>query len=363
MADDIIDLNNIENMHQVLDRFSTLTQSVNSFDKANSNILYGLNMTQNKAIVNENRDKKGYVFFTRPQLNMQATNLRNVRQFYNLLTKDPNTIHRYIRCMLDPRQMFSNNIYSPIVDNTNPFIPILTNTIKTVSGWPDITMPTFTSAEGLRKEQMSMGDGTTDIYEAFDIDCTFRNTRDEPLMLLFQTWVMYIGLVFEGVLMPYFDMIVENEIDYNTRIYRLIMDESNTIVKKIAAVGASFPVNVPTGKFYDYNDDEIYNMANKEVNIRFKCNGAMYEDPILIKEFNMTNCIFNSEVRILIDMNFKEGSAHSLVKIPNDLLYAFNYRATPIINTNTFELEWWISKYSKTYQKVMKIYEKTRSKL
>jgi len=236
------------------------------------------------------------------------------------------------------------------VDESNGFIPILTNTIKNVSGWPDIVAPSFASSSGVRKEQWAIMDGSIEIYEAFDLDCTFRNIKNEPTIMLFQTWLYYMAKVFEGMMSPYIDMISNNEIDYNTRIYRLILDESKRFVTKIAATGASFPVNVPTGKFFDYTDENKYNMQTKDINIRFKCLGAMYNDPILIKEFNEVSAIFNSDVR-----NLLTGKNNNLEEIPYDLLKYTNNRGYPIINPTTYELKWYLSKSSITYKTLSKL--------
>ena len=227
---------------------------------------------------------------------------------------------------------------------------LLNNTLKSLSGWPDIVTPTFASKAGVRKEQYIQADGAVDIYESFDLDCNFRNTRDEPIILMMQTWLFYMSAVFEGVMSPYLDMIAENEIDYNTRIYRIVMDESKRYVKKIAATGASFPINVPSGKFYDYNDATKYNDQTKEINIRFKCMGAMYNDAILVKEFNETGAIFNPDIRKLINGD----TSHNLELIPYDLLERLNHRGYPIIDSDTMELTWWISKDSLTYKELLK---------
>ena len=71
------------------------------------------------------------------------------------------------------------------------------------------------------------------------MDVTFKNTKGNPLLYFFYIWIKYQTLVFEGILNPYMDMIVENEIDYNTRIYRLVMDQQKRYVTYIAATGAS----------------------------------------------------------------------------------------------------------------------------
>jgi hypothetical protein len=338
-----IDINNIEN----LDEFFKYTQEVGSVNKAVSNNLYGLNHQGVDGIIPENRDSYGMAFFTRPQLNLKSANLRNDRKLYSLLTTNPASIQRYTRCLLDPRLRFEN-INTPLLDPRMAFIPVFTNNLKSMSGWPDIVLPTFTSKEGVRKEQYIQADGHTDIYESFDLDCTFRNTKDEPIISILITWLRYMANVFEGMFSPYLDYIVSNRIDYQTRIYRLVLDESKRYVKKIAATGASFPVNVPTGKFFDLNKENKYNDQTRDINVRFKSVGAMYNDDILIQEFNKTGAVFNPEIRNLIN-----GRPHSLEKIPYDMLSMFNNRGYPVINAETLELEWWVDKNSLTYKSIM----------
>ena len=129
-----------------LDGFIETTQPFGSIEKAIGNTLYGLNHRKVKNITPKNRDMYGYVFFTRPQLKLTDENIKNYRPFYNLLTNKKSSIQNYIRNILDPRLKDC-----PIVDEKLAFIPILTNTVKTVSGWPDKVSPTFTSKEGVRK--------------------------------------------------------------------------------------------------------------------------------------------------------------------------------------------------------------------
>lgn len=356
---------------QTLDKFHALTQSTGSVDKALSNNLYGLNHQQVKGILPENRDSYGLTFFTRPQLNLQNSNLRNIRQFYNLLTTKANSVQRYVRATLDPRLSLNQVVSTPesdggktkvaqgavltdLVDKNMAFIPVLTNTIKSMSGWPDVVMPSFTSKSGLKKEQWSIADGSIEIFEAFDLDLNFRNIKDEPIILMMQTWLTYMAQVFEGNISPYMDFITENEIDYNTRIYRIVLDESKRYVKKIAATGASFPINVPSGKFYDYNDATKYNDQTKEINIRFKCMGAMYNDSMLIREFNETGAIFNPNIRKLLNGD----PSHNLEVIPYDLLERLNHRGYPIIDTDTMELTWYINKDSLSYKELLKTVNK-----
>jgi len=349
-----------------LDEFIAMTQPIGSIDQATSNTLYGLNHTGVKSVVPENRDSKGYVFFTRPQLNFSTSNLANVRRFYSLLSTDKDSVHRYVRCMLDPRVGLDSitttkgkirqsiSVNSNLVDDKLAYIPVLTNTLLDMSGWPDMTVSTFASKQGVRKEQYVQIDSSVDIYESFDLDCTFRNIRDEPIVLMMQSWLLYAACVFEGIMNPYHDMLAENEIDYNTRIYRLIMDETGTYVKRIAATGASFPINVPTGKLFDFTSGPKYMDNNKELNIRFKCVGAIYDD-ILIKEFNDATCIFNQDLK-KIRYNGNVASIAGYEKIPRELRDQLNHRGYPLINRRTFELEWWIEiKHSKDWNRTISL--------
>jgi len=339
-----------------VDKFIALTQPIGSIEQALSNNMVGINHEQVKSVLQENRDTYGLTFFTRPQINFRTPNLRNIRQFYSMLTKTKESVHRYVRCMLDPRLAYEG-INTPLVDNKMAFIPILTNNLKSISGWPDIVVPTYSSKEGLKKEQWGIVDGSIDIFNSFDIDATFRNVKNEPITLMMQSWLLYMASVFDGKLSPYIDYIANNRIDYNTRIYRLVLDESKRYVKKIAATGASFPVNVPVGKFFDYSDATKYNDQTKDINIRFRCFGAMYNDEILVKEFNETSAIFNLDIRTMLNDNWGKAlpdETPTLALIPHYMLDKLNHRGYPVIDYKTYELKWYLSKSSTDYMNIEK---------
>ena len=352
---------------------------IGSVQRAISNNLYGINFRQTGAVIPRSKDQYGYTFFTRPQLNLSTMNITNYRGFYSLLTQNKVSYQRFTRCILDPRlgntgaSEQSNGIICPLVDRHNPFISVLSNNVVSLSGWPDLTVPVRTSEAGLYGQQHTMVDGVTNHFEAFDLDVTFRNTRGIPLIYVFYIWIKYHTLVLEGILNPYLDMITENEIDYNTRIYRLVMDTQKRYVTQIACTGASFPLNVPTGNLFDYNSDTPYNTKNSEVNIRFSCMGFMAFEDIIKMYFNQTSGIFNQDMRKLInaDMNASSGSDSVLredpgkiystpgggyVKIPyllstvadlggiDNRALSVNHKALPYINLYTNELEWWVKK-------------------
>lgn len=347
MSEDLI-------MNRSLDDYFKNT-NIGSINRAIGNNLYGINHRQTPTAVPSNKDIYGLTFFTRPQLNLQADNIRNVRQFYPLLTTESNSIQMAIRCLLDPRIIKGysikkgtakdneikdynvDSLNTLLIDNEMAFIPILTNNLNSLSGWPDIVLPTFDSKPGLFNEVYSQADGITRNFESFDIDATFRNTKGDPIIYMFYIWLHYASLVFKGDLVPYLDFITENEIDYNTRIYRLVLDKQKDKVTKIAATGASFPISVPTGSFFDFNSEKPFNEQNKDFTIRFRCLGVDYQDDILIYEFNKTVEIFNPNMKSSI-------IEKEMVKIAKKDLVTMNNRGYPRINPKTYELEWWVNK-------------------
>lgn len=307
---------------------------IGSIQQAIGNSFYGINHRQIPTALLANRERYGYTFFTRPQLNLQSANIRAQRLFYPLLTNDKNTVQNYVRSILDPRVALTLN--PTLCDPYNGFIPVLTNNLKSISGWDDYIAPTFTSDEGNYKESVSFVDGNILNYQTYDIECTFRNTRGDPIIYMIYIWLLYQSFVFEGIMSPYPDMIIENEIDYNTRIYRLVMDKSNTFVRKILATGASFPITLPLGNFFDYTSDSPTNSEIYDFTIRFRCMGITYQDDILIHEFNEVTKIFNPSMR-------DQNRATDMVKVPKALLVIFNNRGYPRINPATYELEWYVS--------------------
>lgn len=328
--------------------------ALGSLSRAVGNTLYGINHQQVPPVLPMTKDMYGLTLMVRPQLNLQTDNLRNVRSLYSLLSTSETSIQRYIRCMLDPRLQhghgsgeYSKPLTCPLVDPLQAFIPVASSTLLTLSGWPDVVSPLFVSEPGLYKENYLQVDGTTKIYNNYDLDLTFRNFRGNPLVQLFQTWQTYTSCVFEGTLVPYLDFIIENEIDYMTRIYKFTFASDKETINMMAATGVSVPISTPMGNFFDHNHEMPFNNQVKEFTVRMSSLGAIYNDPILVHEFNKTVQIFNPYMRD----NLRETQ---MTKIPRDVIGLFNNRGYPRINHTNMKLEIWIQ--TDIYNKVIEAY-------
>ncbi|MBE0438201.1 MAG: hypothetical protein IBX57_00345 [Gammaproteobacteria bacterium] len=342
--------------------FASKLNGVGSLSSAQSDNLRGINLNLSGTPAPKNQDSYGYTFFTRPDLNMSYDNLAMNRMLTPLLTDDTKSMARALRCMLDPRgeRQGQQSIKSEIFNYRQAFLPVLTNNLINISGWPDIVADTYTSKEGVYKESYSMVDGTTHIFNTFDITANFRNIQGDPITLLFAVWVTYQSMVYDGTMVPYPDLILENEIDYNTRIYRLVMDETYKYVQKIAACGAAFPLAAPLGASFNYSNETNYNQDNDQISIPFRCMGVNYLDPILVKEFNQTvvnkfpsmSDKSNNRNHLMVqisdtesygdDGNFSVNPKYGA--IGRTLMNLLNYSLYPRINPDTMELEWWTTK-------------------
>lgn len=304
---------------------------------------YGFNHRDIGIPLPKNTDSFGYTFFTRPRLRLSYDNLMSDRTFALLNSKDPHSVHRWVRATLDPVHR-RGYVDSPLVDSKQAFIPLLSNSLQSLSGWPDLTVDTYTSAMGLRKEQWTMADGHSKYHSVFSINAEFKNTVNSPINELFYYWTQYALMVHEGLMYPHFDSSIENEIDYQTRIYRLTMDSSKTFITDIAACGVAFPLAANIASRFDFSRETIYNDSNDLVSVPFQCTGAIYKDPILMAEFNMTVQTFNMEMHDAL-----REQRYVLLK-PNEVTL-FNHFGYPRINLDTGRLEWWV--HREDYKSIM----------
>jgi len=321
-------------------------------------VISGHNTMANTTILPANIDHQGYTFFTKPCLNLSYNNVIAVRELAFLGDTNPLSMANAIRCMLNPpgfdtytegrhNDLIGDNYRSQLVNNESAFIPMLSNTLVSISGWRDKTVDTFTSKETNSKSQVSFIDTPPMDYSTYDITAVFSNLEGDPLTTLFRVWTEYGQRVHEGTMLPFPINIVENRIDYNTRIYRFIMDSSRTYVQRVVACGGSFPTAVPLAANVNFNAGEPYTDASNQISIPFRCMGTIYDDPILLTEFNKVVTI--NKPSMLDSRRSKE--MHKLTVWEKTL---FSTKVMfPRVDYISNELEWWVT--NELYQSLTNI--------
>lgn len=300
-----------------------------------SNNLSGYDHRQTGSPVPIDRSASGLTFFTRPLMNLTSENIIPVNYLTNLLTTDEYSYNRYIRCVLDVR-LASQGITTPLFNNLQAFIPLLGNSVLSLSGFPDHVNSVRYAKQGNARQTWMMYDSIPEIYYNYSLSINFRELRGKPITALLLSWLYVGGYSFYGRVLPYLDTQLRKEINYQTRIYRIIFDHTKTRVQEIMCSGVSMPESVPTGRQGDFDVSSPMNESSREISTTWPSIGFFYNQPFIMKEFNSVVCMFN---RAMAD-NYREKYYR---KVPSDLLEAFNFErdAFPRINLDTAEFEWW----------------------
>lgn len=343
----------------------TIESGLGDINTTIANIFRGFNHRGGAVNVPDNKDNQGYTFFTRPRLNLTYDNAYVSRKLRPYLTSDKSSILRAIRVYLDPLSqrgrdvnylrgsLFGENhkslinlaagdiVDSPLVDKDSPFIHILGGTLLSLTGWPDETLDTYTSEPGMMKESFSIVDTYIDNYETSDLTATFRNIKGDAITLLFRAWMEYCGRVLSGEMIPWADSLVEYEIDYETRIWRIVTDVSGRRVTKIGSAVAGIPTANPIGQSMNYDVTRPYSEDTKEISVPFKCVGFEVNDPILVEEFNDTIFMFNPAVEKAVN-DYDNQKAY--VKVPAKWLDYFTGQLVMTIDEESWIIQWWVKR-------------------
>lgn len=309
-------------------------------------MLRGFNRKNNSIAVPINIENQGITLFTKPALNLTEGNTAMAGTLQYMNNPDSRSSGCAIKCMLMPDPVVMGLVpttdgyaledpRSEIVDDRQAFIPIMSSTLKSISGWPDKVIDFFLYDEGIAKEVTGHVDSRPDIFNSFDLTATFGSAEGNFVPSLIAGWYDYMTHVAVGTMTPFPVFITEREIDYNTRIYRIVTDSNNQFITQLACTGASIPGIGTTASSFNFNEENVMNMENGELSVPFKCFGALYNDPIIVKMFNETVVQFNPDMS---DAK-RDGSMAKLSRV--ELITSSFLHSYPRIS-DINELEWWI---------------------
>ena len=335
----------------IRDMIDSLTKVKHGFTLSESmtNTFKGPNIISNTPMLKPNTNLPGYVFTVRPDLNFSTANLRIERKMSPLLTDKANSIMRAIRCILSPQCMmpmhqagFPNRagrmpyLECPLIDKNYPFIAISDNNVKSLTGWPSGQLGIRSTPAGILKEVHLMADGPSTYKGEFSLNMSLNSMKGNPLMYLYYYWILYIGMVYTQSygLMPWPEYLSNGRMDYTTRIYRLIMDETKTYVTEAAMTGYAIPRSIDIGPYFDYQADNYRPYIERTTEVEFACSGVEYLDEIIIKQFNRT-------VEIFQPLMGDKYRSKRLIKVDKKYQKIMNNKVYPWINPISRELEWW----------------------
>lgn len=325
-----------------------LRQGMGKLSSIRDQQFLGFNHRHTSVHLPPNTDYVGHCFFVRPNLNLSRNNAIRVRQLAQLINNEELSIQRWARMTLDYKLEEEENLSSPLVDNTNVFIPLLSNSLKTLTGVPSLVAGTYTTERGIAKEVFSMIDDNVINYDAYTVNCSFRNMNGNPFLILFYSWILAASMQYLGKIEPRMIDRLQKRLNYTTRIYRIVLDHTQTYVTNIWAPIYCFPVSLEVGSTFKYDiDGDPYNKDNDMIDVQFQCVGSIFNDDLLINQFNSVVGMGNVNM-------FDSQRNSSMKKLSKEEALVLNYNGYPRINPNTSEMEWWVSKevYANAKQRI-----------
>ena len=337
----------------------TRTQGYGSTNSSLTDILRGPNTRNVGLPVQSNQDNQGYTFFPRPMCNLHPDNVAASRVLNYLADVNPKSMGSVIRQYLTTQKL--NTKYgippSELVDSEQAFIDILGNTLKNLSGFPDHLATFFTSDEGNAKETYSWVDSRAPIYGSFDLSASFWNIDSDIVTKLLTAYHFYTGNIAYGTMVRFKEFIAYNIIDYQTRIYRIILDKTKSKVLKIACTGPAMFGTPADGGAFNYSSDNVLAVDNQEISVQIKFNSVRYNDPLIVDDFNRTVAFHNplmhaSNLAIIRGA----GGNGSMVLLDKEEVKLMSNRSFPYIhqldqdtiapdgtrvNKGDLVLEWW----------------------
>lgn len=344
------------NLPRFIDYLTKIKHGFN-ISSAMTDAFKGPNIITNSTLYKPNTNQSGYVFTTRPDLNLSSVNIKIERRFMPLLTDNEMSVMRAIRLILSPRMAMKipmveysgsltgqsdliRNPNNPLINPQYPFIAISDNNVKSLTGWPSGGgLGIHSTPAGILKEVHIMADSPNNYNTEFSLNLSLNSMQGSPTLYLYYFWILYIGCVLSQTygMMPWPEYLGNGRLDYTCRHYRLIMDETRTYVNEIGMTGYSIPRNIDIGPIFDYQAENPRPYVDRSIDVEFACSGAIYLDDLVIKQFNETVQMFKPEMH-------KSKRQQYMVKVEKKWHKIFNNQCYPWINIFTRELEWWVEK-------------------
>lgn len=220
------------------------------------------------------------------EANKYLTALENVIIKDNDLSLDPTLPLEGICFAKDVIKVFNpmTGLEEP-ANYTTPFIPLLSNTCLSCSGFKDFNLESFMYDSDYHGASINVATGQDDVYGPGEITCEFEDVYGGPVSILFLIWIEYISKVSRGKLTASKRNILNLVLDYTTSIYVFNTGRDMSTIKYWAKLTGAYPVTFPIGQFIQFSREP--NLENaKNLSITFKYNRYEPMEIAAMADFN-----------------------------------------------------------------------------
>lgn len=183
----------------------------------------------------------GYIFFTRPALNI-AGNV-NKSSFFNSLNANGD-FGKYILASLG--YSGGNKENSSLI--SGPFIKILSNSVQNFET-KDVALDTETQYQDYYGHKINLPTNIVNSITSDTITINFLEYDDMRVTYLIKAWIDYIYNIKKGVFSPT-DTSRKNKIlDYSSSIFYFLCGPDGHSIKYYSKLTGCFPINIPYSSF------------------------------------------------------------------------------------------------------------------
>ena len=260
-----------------------------------------LNMVRNDWFYNFNRfrlmhpdsvlaNTKGYVFFTRPDLNIVSSSVATSE--IGLLMYNLSTFHSGIVAGLQKSPRLSNASF----DHNHQFIPLLCNRCTGLDV-NDETLETKEIGDTYTGWKLNYGTTTIKSKTANTVTTSFIDDEQLSIYLTFKLWEEYISGVTRGVILPFDKYLRSKQLDYAISIYYFLCAEDGESIVFWTKYTGCIPTNVPSSNFTDSTDSPI---KQPKYSITWQYAFKKDYDPFSLAEFNHLSDVASGEQAVKI---------------------------------------------------------------
>jgi hypothetical protein len=205
-----------------------------------------------------------------------------------------------------------------------------------------------TSEPGLRSQVYQRVASKLEDNSVYTINQTYFNPKPSVIQGLFQYWEDYISEVTSGdrQVSPRTWYLMGNRIDYDCRIYHLIMNKDSYFLEHIFATVQSIPISYPAGAIasIDNTQNSLRGEGQDDFSVQFSSAGQRMDEWGLIQAFNEHSFLYNPTIRP------ETRNSYYRELDPTEYV-AYGYGAYPLLlpritdNGRTgIKLTWWVEK-------------------
>lgn len=240
-------------------------------------------------ILPPNYETSDATFMTRPKLPMNSMSLRHDPFLKMFDTDYPDSIAFYIKCLLDNNWVRSNPglaTQCPMFNFQSPWLPLISNGLLSISGFPDPILETKTTEGGYHQEDQTYVKGGLGLHRSVTLNLNFKDVQRGPIMKLFEVWCEIMAQLRDGRMMSYLKYINQNTIPYSVSLYSFNLDPTKEYITNWVKATTCFPLTYPMGAVMNKAEHNRHITSAGQFTIPFMCNYVSYNKLTHLVAFN-----------------------------------------------------------------------------